>query len=82
MALRFGNKKTVLAVDSFAGARTAVNALRDKLETEGRGGNSRFPQVRIVNLADGSTIGHVSYNGRMWEGEPGTWTPATREIRG
>ncbi len=81
IALRFGNKKTLLSVDSFADAQRAVNALRDRMELEGRGGASRFPHVRILDPVTGAVVGHVSYNGRMWEGEPGSWTPATREIK-
>ncbi len=80
LALRIGNRKTVLAVDTLAEARQVVNALRNKMEVEGRGGASRFPDVRIIDLLSGATIGHASYNGRMWEGEPRTWTPATREL--
>jgi hypothetical protein len=80
LAVRFGNKKTVLAVDTLAAAKKAVDTLRDRMELEGRGGASRFPEVRIIDLSTGNTVAHVSYNGRIWEGEPRTWTPSTREI--
>ena len=80
MAVKFSHHKTLLAVDSFAEAQKAVNTLRDNLEMAGCGGASHFPTVRIIDVATGRTIAHVSYNGRIWEGAPRTWTPSTREI--
>lgn len=81
MGLQFGNRKTLLAIDSIADAARAVNALRNKMELAGRGGVSRFPQVRILDTMTGQTIAHVSYNGRVWEGKPGSWTTETKELR-
>lgn len=80
LALQIGNRKTVLAVQSIGDAKRVVNALRDRMEENGRGGASRFPQIRIRDLSTGAVIGHFSYNGRAWEGEPQSWTPSTREM--
>ena len=34
----------------------------------------------FVVIEDGKTVAYVSWNGRMWEGDPRGWTPETREI--
>jgi hypothetical protein len=79
MALQIGNRKIVRAVASVAEAKQLVSRLRDQMELAGRGGASRFPTIRLID-ATGHTIGHASYNGRMWEGEARAWTPTTREL--
>ena len=35
---------------------------------------------KFVVLDDGRIVAHVSWNGRMWEGDERSWTEQTREI--
>ena len=34
----------------------------------------------FVVVEDGKIVAHVSWNGRMWEGDPRGWTFETKEI--
>ena len=62
-------------VSSYA---EASRVCRDYIvENELGGGN--WTGGQILDGA-GHAVAHVSYNGRVWEGEAGSWTPETREI--
>jgi hypothetical protein len=42
-------------------------------------GASRTPTPMVLD-ADGTLIGHISYNGRVWAGDAGNWKPGTIPI--
>ena len=70
LTMRLGRK--VHKIESFAHASRLYCAERDR-----RGvGASRMHAAPITD-PDGSTVAYVSYNGRVWQGEPREWTPDT-----
>ena len=42
-------------------------------------GASRTPKCLVVD-ANGNTVAHVSYNGRVWAGNGNDWTPDTTPL--
>lgn len=78
MGLRIGSN--VREIASFEEAGRLWDQLRGGMEEGGAGGASNAPGVTIVDLDSGKTLAHISYNGRMWEGEAKDWTSKTREI--
>lgn len=64
-------------VDTFAEASAKV---RRYIESRGMGSSGWHRNGNGTIRRDGVTIAHVSYNGRVWEGEASAWTTETREI--
>lgn len=66
--VRIGN--ATFPFTGWAGVSAAYTATIDKL---GLGG-SQTPPCRILD-GDGRQVAHVSYNGRVWEGDARDWQP-------
>lgn len=66
------------AVDAatIADARKACEAYI----AENNLGGGNWANGRVIDNRTGKLVGHFSYNLRFWEGEPGTWTSATKEL--
>lgn len=65
-------------IQSFSTFREARKLCSDYIERNELGGGSWFGGDIIS--PDGKLIAHVSYNGRIWEGEAKDWTSKTIEI--
>lgn len=63
------------AVESLAQASDLFCAARDKSGM----GASKTPTPLLFN-ADGSVVGYVSYNGRVWPGHPRHWNPDAKPL--
>lgn len=61
---------------AFPGAEQASRMYRETIERydrlTGRGGASTVPSCHIVTN-DGTIVGYVSYNGKVWAGDPRNW---------
>lgn len=80
IAMRIGNSDELQLVDSLEAAGRAHDAMIEKWERETGLGSSDWPGVTLVDPSTGAVVGHVSYNGRIWEGAPKAWTKNTKEI--
>lgn len=77
LALRIDDDRHVTAVKDYAEASGIVSELREQHMEMGQG-NSTFPRMTVVDLSTGSTVAHVSWNGKVWPGEQ--WTPDAKPI--
>lgn len=64
-------------IDSLEQASQMVCKARDALMLRVAGGCSNFKSPLIVD-ENGAVFGYVAYNGRVFEGDPRSWTSATR----
>ena len=62
LALRFGNKKKLVAVGSIIEASDAWCKIRDERDL----GASQSPKVTVIDIATGNVVATISYNGRAW----------------
>ena len=74
MTITMTIKRKKVTVASLREASEAFCAERDSLNY----GASTFPSVNLYEA--GEIIGHVSYNGRIWQGERGSWHPSAKPI--
>jgi len=74
MTLVIGARWYPVVPDTIAAASALYCAKRDASKLP----SSRMPAAFIMR--DGKTIGHLSYNGRVWAGSPRHWTPDTKPI--
>lgn len=79
LALRIDDERRVTAVKDCAEASGIVAELREQHMEHGLG-NSTFPRMTIVDLNTGDTVAHISYNGRVWKGEPEAWNSRTEML--
>jgi hypothetical protein len=77
LALRIDDSRHVTAVKDYAEASGIVSELVNQHMEMGQG-NSTFPRMTVVDLSTGSTVAHVSWNGKVWPGEQ--WTPDAKPI--
>lgn len=80
MYMKLSSKK--IKINDFLEAKIRFKWYRDNTfgfdGTMGLGA-SECEEPIILN-DDGEIIAHVSYNGRIWAGEPKNWNKSTREI--
>lgn len=74
MTLVIGARLYPVAPETLAAASALYCAKRDASKLP----SSRMPPAFIMR--DGRTIGHMSYNGRVWEGSPRQWSPETKPL--
>ena len=62
----------------YPGEEMASRIYREAIERydreTGRGGASGVPQCQITTES-GDVVGYVSYNGKVWAGDPKAWQP-------
>jgi len=75
-AVRYLGGKVVLHGDTFEEAHERARKDLEKVYASG----ATSENWCFVVLDDGKTVAYVSWNGRMWEGDPRRWTDKTREI--
>lgn len=69
-----GRARRHIAVADLAAASRAAQIIRDELSVSGSG-------WRRADLYEGRRwVGHVSYNGRVWDVRPGAWRPSDRPL--
>lgn len=73
LALRINDSVNVTGVRDYAEASGIWAELRD----ENNLGASSMPRLTLVDIESCSTVAHISYNGKIWKGEPEAWTPRT-----
>lgn len=62
----------------YLGAQHASRAYRHTIDKMGLGA-SQTPQC-LIKTASGDIVGHISYNGRVWDFAPQDWTPESRPV--
>lgn len=76
LALRIDDSVNVTAVRDYAEASGIWQELRE----ESGMGSSMMPRLTLVDLESCATVAHISYNGRVWKGEPEDWNSRTEML--